>query len=193
VKVDRGLFLALVGTIGAGGACKTTQTNVGVPTMDLPIPGSAGPTVAGWPDGGSSTSQGPEETCDDSKGDPPACATMAHEDSSCAPFEFPHSQCAGFVPLLKPGAAERFVTCMTRLTPTELCDAMRTYKCKEDALVNACPDPSVNDYCSGEGIDDDPQAKAACKAHAGGLNEAGRDRMGRCGSTPCIEGLLQET
>jgi hypothetical protein len=181
LKIERGTFLALCGAI----ACKVEQPAPVVPIVSI-APTTTSSDVSPIV---------PTETaapCDDSvaKGMGPTCEGMNDPESSCAPFEFPRAQCDEFVDLLKPRLAEEYAACMRALTPGDLCDAMKTYACKEKALRDACPGGDVGAYCAAEG---QPTAETdqGCMLWARGLDEAGRAAaMQTCGFTwSCMEAL----
>jgi hypothetical protein len=181
MRIDRGTFLALCGAI----ACKVEQQPTVVPTVAI----SSAATSMEAPPGASAD---PPAACDDyaTGGLAPTCEGMQDPDRSCAPFDFPRDQCDAFVQFLKPRLAAQYTACMRALSSSDLCDAMKSYACKENALRGACPDANLVAYCAAEGQPTQGDDEG-CMLWARGLNDVGRQTaMRSCGFTwSCMEGL----
>ena len=185
MKVDRSLFLALCGTIAAGGACQRAARPTTVPVLDLGA-ASASPE-ASTQVADPKENEGPK--CDDTVGDAPSCESLGG--GNC---DLPGRECYAMVPLMKPGVATHFVSCMRKFAADRLCGDVRLmYSCEQAALKGACPDPTAKEYCAKE---HDPTSEAeaveGCAVFAAGMNAEGRRKLGACSDFSCLEGMLQE-
>lgn len=182
MKIDRARFLAIAAALTA--ACQEHASPPTAPVIDM-----NGATVGGAP-----TPMGETLilTCDDSHGNPPACSTMNDPGPACEGFDLPRAQCDGFVVMLKGRLSEVFAKCMTDLSSDDVCDASRTYKCKEDALRMACPDPTAVAFCAHEAQARQlaEEQQRFCLASAPGLADDARQALAQCGfTTSCLEAL----
>ena len=185
MQIDRALFLALCGTIAAGGGCRPTAQSTVVPTFDVPAPARAPASAA------PSTDAPPDPlTCDDSVGTAPSCESLTSSSPNCDPADFPQAQCYAFSPFLKPKLAEQFVKCLLALSPADMCGVMGTYKCEREALSAACPDAVASAYCATE---HDPNTELElvnqCTKLDAGMTEEARQRFSACVDFSCIEGM----
>ena len=118
------------------------------------------------------------------------CGAMKAPDPSCGPAGAVAGQmCTTFKTYFDPLVAAAAVSCMTSLTPKEVCDASQIEGCARGALAQACPDPTVSQLCQ--------VAAGPCKINQSdcggllaGLNDQGKEGVAKCVATGCSAGLF---
>ncbi len=128
----------------------------------------------------------------DDVGQPASCAGLKF-DKSCNPFPFVVEACNDARKYYKPKIAERAVACIRHKSPQQLCDAMHTYDCKDEALRSACVDGTTNQVC-GQIVQSCPGiAMAECRGYLSGMSDVGRAAMLTCMKSDCTYGLYSCT
>ncbi len=126
--------------------------------------------------------------CDDSvgaRGGAPSCASMKPAARSCAPFPFPRQECETWRSNFKPRVADAAIACAARLTSDQVCDACNVYRCGNDALMGACPDPSAAADCRAFGRICPSVDQTECVAFLSGMSAVGRAKMATCMKRNC--------
>jgi hypothetical protein len=218
MKVDRSLFLILTGSL-AGAACQVyvdeppktgsnatppptaNQSNQSTPTAQ-PATTAAPHIVHLKPrtSGGAVTPPGPQpptpQSClDNGQATVGDCGQMQAPDSSCAPFPFPQSRCNVYKQFFDAKTAAAAVKCEIGLSAKQVCDGMQSYNCGKAALLQACPDPQVTQFCQGA-VTPCQTTASDCAAMVSGLNDQGQQQVAMCvakgcqgGLYSCVEGL----
>jgi hypothetical protein len=218
MKIDRSLFLILTGSL-AGAACQVyvddppkTAANAPPATATPPAPGTPATTQPAAAStahvrlrnphggGGAVTPPGPvppqpQGCLDNGAGTVGDCAQMQAADPSCAPFPFAQTRCNVYKQYFDAKVAASAVRCEVALSAKQVCDSSQSYNCGKTALLQACPDAQVAQFCS---IATGPCKVSAsdCAAMVSGLNDQGQQQVATCvaqgcgaGLYSCIEGL----
>jgi hypothetical protein len=212
MNIDKGSFLILVVTLGAGGAGGyfASQRHLFGPLPAPPAPPPEPPkesasaaSVAPPPP---APPPRPAPTCDDAIGTPAACPPPGYPADEGGCGAFPTKRCNEFKQAMRPRVAESAVACLNALTPAQRCDPIRVGLCAHTALMNACSvgeavDPEdaaaddVTTRCNSivrgcEGVKPGPTL-LDCRATLAGMSVQGRDKMVGCMKTHCSDkGLL---
>jgi hypothetical protein len=105
--------------------------------------------------------------------------------SACAPFPFPKQECDTWRANLKPRVADAAIACADRLTSAQVCDACNVYRCGNDALMGACPDPSAAADCRALSRNCPSVDRTECVALLSGMSAVGRGKMAACMKRSC--------
>jgi len=133
--------------------------------------------------------------CNDTTGAAPACALPR-----CVSGDFPFSRdhCEDYRKFMKPKVAERAVQCLARLGAKGICDGCGIYRCGDQALKSACPDPTADVLCAQITAACPSVNRAQCAVYLSGMNTAGRAKVRTCladaagcgfGLYSCVESL----
>jgi len=130
----------------------------------------------------------------DDVGTPGTCAGLKFH-KSCDPFPFVTGACNDAIKFYKPKIAERAVACIQKIGSKQLCDALTTYKCKDDALRGACSDSSADTSCMQILNSCKGTSMKECRGYLSGMNDVGRAAMVKCMSNKdyCGYGLYSCT
>jgi hypothetical protein len=160
-----------------------TRTALRATPAAPPAPGE----VAATTDGGA-IAETPEACLDTGAAPTVDCATMAPPDRSCAPFPQAQARCKAYNANFDPKVAAAAVYCMTLLSSKDVCDLTLATTCAENALEQACADPSVVQLC---GIAAGPchTTAADCDVLLSGLNDGGQQAVAQCVAKGCPGGL----
>ena len=123
-------------------------------------------------------------TCNDDVGSPQSCANLGF-DKSCDPFPFVTNSCNAAVSNYKAHVAEKAVTCIHKTSGKKLCDAMNTYRCKDEALHAACVDPAADAPCQQIVSVCKNTNMTECRGYLSGMNAKGRAEMVKCMQNNC--------
>lgn len=118
------------------------------------------------------------------------CGAMKAADPTCAPAGPVAAQmCKTFKTYFDPLVAAVAVSCMTSLTPKEVCDPSRVEGCARGALAQACPDATVSQLCE---VAAGPckTSPSDCSGLLAGLNDQGKEGVARCVAKGCGAGLF---
>ena len=210
MKIDRSLFLILTGSL-AGAACQVyvddppkTATNPPPPptsnqstptpaappaphVVHLKHPGNAvGPAPAPAP--GPTPPPAPAGCLDTGQTTVGSCSQMQAPDPSCASSNFGQSRCNVYTQFFDPKVAAAAVKCEVGLSSKQVCDSSQSYNCGKAALLQACPDAQVAQFCA---IATGPCKISAsdCSAMVSGLNDQGQQQVATCVAQGCQAGL----
>jgi hypothetical protein len=115
------------------------------------------------------------------------CAGM-QASVGCTSVPTSQQKCNAYKTYFQPKVAAAAVSCMTKLTGSQVCDAAQASGCAKTALGQACLDQSVAQLCQ--------IAAAPCKTNAtdcvaaiSGLNDQGKQLVAACVAQGCSAGL----
>lgn len=185
MNVDRARFLLLTTALSAATAVAMSATGCTVVNDDTKDSGATVPTPG--TDSGADAYTADAYTADSSTEDGGACL----DDTGLAPTcEGAAADCASlcqhYVPNFKNGVGRAITECIIKLPSCTGVDAVLA-KCVQDALAQACPDPTAEDFCAplstscgpGDGgVGSLPLSK--CNPVAAGLNTTGRAALSAC-------------
>jgi hypothetical protein len=168
---------ASAGAAGQGGG------NAGAAGAD----GSASGGAAGQAGGGAAGASGgtagqggsagaDSGACDDSVGTHPDCSGI---DPSCV-LTTAETLCEEAPNHFKPRVAQNVSQCLIDLSPTEQCNPGDIFNCVDDALSNACDDPSAGVSCTAIIAACPIVGAAQCRLYLSGMTASARASITAC-------------
>jgi hypothetical protein len=162
-----------------------------------PSPAPPAPTPAATDGGAAPPQPTPANACLDQGSVPVPACQLQPLGASCTGSTFPAQRCQTYSQDFDPKVAAAAVGCMNKLTSQQLCDSSQVYACGNEALQQACNDPTTTQLCQ---IAATPCKVGAedCVVMLSGLNNNGQDIVAQCvaqgcgngaGLYSCIEGM----
>jgi hypothetical protein len=123
---------------------------------------------------------------------PKGCNDMAGPPAACAPppgsIGFVRSKCNSYRKHFKPRVAQRAVACVNGQRVNQSRDGCETYRCGDQALKQACLDPSAQSLCRTV-AQQCGTSLGACTSMLSGMNALGRQEVAACAAKGCQFGL----
>ena len=128
-------------------------------------------------------------TCLDTGAEPVGdCNAINLPDANCDQSSSARQKCGVFKTYFDAKVAAIAVSCVTALSPRQLCDPSQPLLCAKTALAQACADPSVVQVCK-IAATSCKTTRGECSALLSGLNDEGQLAVAQCVADGCPEGL----